>query len=280
MSDFHRYFKENMEALGLPAPDSLFGTLQSSLTTVTVLLASIDKFGKTATIADLIGAGTRLEKLGMIGTLSAAFYAGACIRSLAVATGTSMSGGATVADVLLYARMHQSMESLEVTDHVSRLLTLQYGQHRTLEEFARCEAAGLAFAGLLVGIDDFKGYNDRCGQDLGDRSLAEIGEMVKSSLRGGDIAFRYGGRLIAVALPGASSEQAALIAEGIRDRVQQHRFPGPGGQRDQAITLSIGLAAWAAGTRPVESADIFKVVLGRLHRAESDGGNRVYASSG
>jgi hypothetical protein len=106
MSDFHRYFKENMEALGLPAPDSLFGTLQSSLTTVTVLLASIDKFGKTTTIADLIGAGTRLEKLGMIGTLSAAFYAGACIGSLAVATGRSMSGGATVADVLLYARTH------------------------------------------------------------------------------------------------------------------------------------------------------------------------------
>ena len=106
MSDFHRYFKENMEALGLPAPDSLFGTLQSSLTTVTVLLASIDKFGKTATIADLIGAGTRLEKLGMIGTLSAAFYAGACIGSLAVATGRSMSGGTSVADVLLYARTH------------------------------------------------------------------------------------------------------------------------------------------------------------------------------
>jgi hypothetical protein len=106
MSDFHRYFKENMEALGLPAPDSLFGTLQGSLTTVTVLLASIDKFGKTATIADLIGAGTRLEKLGMIGTLSAAFYAGACIGSLAVATGRSMSGGTSVADVLLYARTH------------------------------------------------------------------------------------------------------------------------------------------------------------------------------
>jgi diguanylate cyclase (GGDEF)-like protein len=186
----------------------------------------------------------------------------------------------TVERAELYTRMHQSMESLEVTDHVSRLFTLQYGQQRTLEELVRCEAAGLAFAGLLIGIDDFKGYNERCGQDLGDRSLAEIGGIVKSSLRGGDIAFRYGGRLIAVALPGASSEQVALIAEGIRDRVQRHRFPGTGGQRDQAITLSIGIEAWAAGMKPVESADIFKVILGRLHRAESDGGNRVYASAG
>ena len=106
MSEFQRYFKENMEALGLPAPDSLFGSVQSAVTTVTVLLASIDKFGQRITIAELIGAGTRLEKLGMIGTLSAAFYAGACIGSLAVATGRSLSGGASVADVLLYARVN------------------------------------------------------------------------------------------------------------------------------------------------------------------------------
>ena len=104
---------------------------------------------------------------------------------------------------------------------------------------------------------------------------------MKASLRGGDIAFRYGGRLIAVALPGASREQAAA---------DRRRHPGPpaastassapGGQRDQAITVSIGLEAWAAGTRPAGAADIFKVVLGSLHRAESEGGNRVYASEG
>ena len=186
----------------------------------------------------------------------------------------------TVERATLYARMHKDMESLEVTDHVSRLFTVQYGQQRTREEIVRCDAAGLAFAGLLVGIDDFKGYNDRFGQDLGDRCLAEISEIVKSSLRGGDIAFRYGGRLIAIALPGASREQAAMIADGIRDRVQLRRFPGPGGQRDQVITLSIGLEAWAVGTKPGEAADIFKVVLGRLHRAESEGGNRVYAFEG
>lgn len=183
----------------------------------------------------------------------------------------------TIERAELYAHMHQSLENLEITDHVSRLFTLQYGQRRTREEVSCCETAGLAFAVLLVGIDDFKGYNDRCGYDLGDRSLAEIGVLIKSSIRAGDIAFRYGGRLIAITLPGASRERAVMIADGLRDRVQQHLFMGPGGQRDQGITLSIGLAAWAAGTKQVEVADIFKVVLDRLHQAESDGGNRIHA---
>ncbi len=186
----------------------------------------------------------------------------------------------TVERAELYARMHKSMENLEITDHVSRLFTLQHGQQKTREEIARCSAAGLSFAGLMIGIDAFKNYNDRFGHELGDRALAEIAEMVKSSLRGGDIAFRYGGRLIAVALPGASREQALMIADAIRERLQRHRFAGAAGHSDQVITVSIGLAAWAVGAKPPAGADLFKDVLGGLHRAESEGGNRVSAFEG
>jgi len=107
MSNFYQYFKENMDGLGLPAPESLFGTLQTTVATVTVLLTNIDKFGKTVTVRELIGAGTRLEKLATVAALSAAFYVGACIGSLAVATGRTLAGGVSIADVLLLARRHQ-----------------------------------------------------------------------------------------------------------------------------------------------------------------------------
>ena len=183
----------------------------------------------------------------------------------------------TVERAELYARMHKSLEDLEVTDHVSQLFTVQHGQLRTREELGRCAAAGRSFAALMIGVDGFKEYNDRCGHELGDRSLAEIGGLVKASLRGGDVAFRYGGRLLAAALPGASLEQAMQIAETLRETVQRHRFPGQDGGRDQAITVSVALAAWGAGATPAATADIFKDVLGELQHAEADGGNRVRA---
>jgi diguanylate cyclase (GGDEF)-like protein len=186
----------------------------------------------------------------------------------------------TIERAELYTHLQNNVESLAVTDHVSRLFTLHHGQQRTREEITRCGAAGLSFAGLMLGVDAFKDYNDRCGHDLGDRLLAELGELVKSTLRGGDIAFRYGGRLIAVALPGASQDQAALIVDGLRDRLRRHRFQGPDGQRDQVVTLSIGLESWAVGTSLPAAADMFKIVLGRLQRAESEGGNHVSASEG
>jgi hypothetical protein len=103
MSDFYKYFKENMEALGLAAPDSLFGSQQVAIGTISTILAFTDKFGTKVTVLEMIGAGTKLEALAMVGAVGAAYYAGAAIGSLAVATGRTLSGGTSIADVLYEA---------------------------------------------------------------------------------------------------------------------------------------------------------------------------------
>ncbi len=111
MSGFYTYFKENMESLGLPAPETLFGSLQAAVSNATIILSQIDKFGKKVTIKDLIGAGTRLEGLAVIGACSAAFYVGAIIGSIAVATGRSLAGGTSIADVIFTANKHHLYRS-------------------------------------------------------------------------------------------------------------------------------------------------------------------------
>ena len=45
MSGFYKYFKENMEALGLAAPESLFGMLKTAIGTAATILSQIDKYG-------------------------------------------------------------------------------------------------------------------------------------------------------------------------------------------------------------------------------------------
>jgi hypothetical protein len=99
MSDFYKYFKENMDGLGLPAPESLFGTVQAAVGSASVILGMVDKFGKRVTVGELIGAGTRLEGLAVISTCAAAFYVGAVVGSIAVATGRSVADGASLSDV-------------------------------------------------------------------------------------------------------------------------------------------------------------------------------------
>ena len=106
MSDFYKYFRENMEALGLPAPESLFGNAQLALNSATTLVLLVDRFGKKVTVLELIGAGIRAEKFAVIGAMSASYYIGAVIGSIAVATGRTLSGGASISDVLLSAQMN------------------------------------------------------------------------------------------------------------------------------------------------------------------------------
>ncbi|MFM0125101.1 hypothetical protein P0D73_40595 [Paraburkholderia sp. RL18-101-BIB-B] len=97
--DFGNAFTQNMSALGLPAPNSLFGSIQAAASNVATMLGALKTLGPSATVAELIGATTALEALSVIGALSASFYVGACVGSLVVAANAAMTctSGATAA---------------------------------------------------------------------------------------------------------------------------------------------------------------------------------------
>jgi hypothetical protein len=105
-SDFYRYFKENMDSLGLPAPETLYGNLQLALTNATALVKFYDEYGPRVTVKEMAKLGTRFERLVTLGACTASFYVGAVIGSIAVATGRSLSGGTSIADVLIFASRH------------------------------------------------------------------------------------------------------------------------------------------------------------------------------
>jgi hypothetical protein len=100
--NFKRYFDENMAALGLPVPNSMFDTYQTAVATASTILGALSSLGKGATMAELAGATIGLEKLAVLGAISAAGYAGAAIGSIAVASGRSLGCGASIADLFAF----------------------------------------------------------------------------------------------------------------------------------------------------------------------------------
>src|SRR6266511_863048 len=62
---------------------------------------------------------------------------------------------------------------------------------------------------VLFDIDRFKSVNDRFGHPEGDRLLAEVANLLKSSLRQSDAVFRYGGDEFAALCPETSGEAMA-----------------------------------------------------------------------
>jgi len=143
---------------------------------------------------------------------------------------------------------------------------------------SRSRETGEPLSLLFMGIDDFKEYNDRCGHETGDRTLAEIGELVRAGIGGTDFAYRYGGRLIAAVLPGRDEKEAVAVAEGIQKKMRAHRFAGPSGELDQGLSLSIGVMEKRGEDEIASEEDLFKGLLALLHQAEADGGDRILSS--
>jgi len=88
---------------------------------------------------------------------------------------------------------------------------------RLLEQFAddvvrRANAGRLPTCAVMMDLDDFKLLNDTLGHAAGDELLRSVGQLIRSSVREHDLAFRYGGDEFVLLLPDTGrAEGAAMI---------------------------------------------------------------------
>lgn len=118
----------------------------------------------------------------------------------------------------------------------------------------------------VVDIDHFKKVNDQFGHLYGDEVLILIANLLRSSFRGQDRIFRFGGEEFVVLLRSVTLADARKIFERFRSNVERHDFPQVG-----RVTVSLGFASISNET-PV-------VILGHadqaLYHAKSHGRNQV-----
>ncbi|MGU9980839.1 GGDEF domain-containing protein [Phreatobacter sp. HK31-P] len=124
---------------------------------------------------------------------------------------------------------------------------------------------------LIIDVDHFKSINDRFGHPAGDRALKLAGEAISSCTRGGDFVGRIGGEEFAVFLGGASAEEAAAVAERIREKVAAIRVDVDNGE-SIGMTVSIGGATGGPGQA---LAGLLKQADQRLYEAKRQGRNRT-----
>jgi diguanylate cyclase (GGDEF)-like protein len=145
----------------------------------------------------------------------------------------------TFAGVVRSAAARQTRaKTASMTDALSGLYNHRHFQEclREQVDMALLDDGDLAL--LFCDIDDFKLLNDQHGHLVGDDALRCVGQALAASIRGGDVAARYGGDEFAVLLLGADATQALQVAERIRQRVGELRV-GPGAE---TTSISIGFA--------------------------------------
>ena len=117
----------------------------------------------------------------------------------------------------------------------------------------------------------FKDINDRFGHAAGDEVLEAVGSIVRTELRSSDIAGRLGGDEFCFALSGTDQDEAARVAERIRERLVTQAF-GVNSGSPFSVTATFGIAEWQPH---LETRELMDAADRALYRAKSSGRNRV-----
>ena len=159
-------------------------------------------------------------------------------------------------------------EQLSVTDSLTGLLNRRYLKERLTEEIKRSNRHGYPMSFLMIDVDNFKSYNDSFTHPEGDKALKLVAKGIRDSLRGADVASRYGGEEFSILLPQTSLDEAATIAERIRKRISSIEFP------NRQVTVSIGVRGMKSSQ---DTADqIISDADKALFDAKNAGRNRVH----
>lgn len=98
---------------------------------------------------------------------------------------------------------------------------------------------------LMIDADNFKLLNDTYGHVAGDKVLYFMAQTIKSIIRHGDMAYRYGGEEFAVVLNRCDHNQAFVIADKIRANIEQSNLIYGG--KTIHVTVSIGVTIHRMG---------------------------------
>ncbi len=164
------------------------------------------------------------------------------------------------------------LEQLATTDPLTGLYNRRFFYEQLGHEFRRSSRQGHPLSVILIDLDFFKKVNDQHGHGVGDFVLAEFADIVRSSLRDGDLGARYGGEEFIVMLPETSLGDAKLVAERIRGRVRERLFST--GKSSLHMSASLGAAAVPSAGIAGED-DLVNAADAALYRAKRDGRDRV-----
>ncbi len=170
---------------------------------------------------------------------------------------------------------HRSME-LAVTDGLTGLYNRRYMTNHlaTLQQSPNPEFKPVSL--LIMDIDFFKSVNDNHGHDVGDEVLKQFSSRMSKSVRGIDLACRYGGEEFVVLMPDTDLAVATGVAERLRREVADFPFKVPKSDLELEISCSIGVAM--SGTD--ENGDsLLKRADEALYQAKRDGRNRVVTAT-
>ena len=166
---------------------------------------------------------------------------------------------------------------MAITDALTGLHNRRYMESHLATLAEQASSRGKPLALMILDIDFFKSINDNHGHDAGDDVLREFAVRIRKSIRGIDLACRYGGEEFVIVMPETDLHVAGMVAERLRRSIVGETFGIAKGTKRIEVTVSIGLSTLERKGEAV--ADVLKRADTALYRAKHDGRNRVVSAA-
>jgi diguanylate cyclase (GGDEF)-like protein len=171
-----------------------------------------------------------------------------------------------------YNRMRTQLASIVETDPLSGCFNRRGFEQQYRRELARAARTQTDLALIAIDLDHFKQVNDTHGHLVGDRVIAETGELLRATARTGDVVARTGGEEFLVLAPNTAGPGAQQLAVRVLEAFRRRTFAEPTARI--AVTVSVGVVSDA-----VPDVTIAEALRARadeaLYAAKRSGRNRV-----
>jgi len=167
---------------------------------------------------------------------------------------------------------HDQLQKLAALDPLTGIYNRRFGLTRLHEEYTRSVRSGMSMSIVIFDIDHFKQINDTYGHIAGDRVINTISQIVRTSLRDGDVLVRFGGDEFMIILPCTSKENACMISRMLIHVISDAEVSY--GDSKIKFTISAGCDTFPE-TKTESEQDLLLNADKALYKAKESGRNRL-----
>ncbi len=182
-----------------------------------------------------------------------------------------------VALAIANLRLRESLQRQSIRDSLTGLFNRRYMETTVERELRQAQRQGHSVGFIMMDLDHFKQFNDTYGHGAGDSLISALGEYLSSSIRGGDIACRFGGDEFVLILPQATLSDTVQRAEELREGLRRVTINYKG-MTLGPVTASIGVSAYP--DHAIAMDPLLSLADMALYRAKDDGRDRVNIATG
>lgn len=172
---------------------------------------------------------------------------------------------------LVLRRLADDLRNIAARDPLTQLLNRR-GLTEALQLYFNSRKAEPAHL-LLVDVDHFKRINDSYGHQIGDTVLCHVAEVLRTTVRLGDLAGRIGGEEFVVVCLDTDAPGVMRVAERLRAAIENRAIKITGSDHPLHCTITIGVSHNFTSAEVLQ--DAMREADTALYRGKAAGRNRI-----